>query len=137
MEPAARAMVMPSKTKTPTKTKHTTTDGFDQPKSALGNFRLTTPPPGGIFRSAKKEVPDEMAEKNKKTPAASRKPAVQVRLENEEVEAFNTLVERRAAQAAKTGGTASASSVLRGLVRDALLSEGLLTVTSEDQAGPK
>ena len=50
----------------------------------------------------------------------------QVRLDEEEVEAFATLLERRKSESAKSGGSASVQTVLRALVRGELKREGLL-----------
>jgi hypothetical protein len=58
---------------------------------------------------------------------ATTKFAYQVRLEEREAEAFDELVSRREAEAAKVGARANASSVLQAMVRKTLQEEGLLT----------
>jgi hypothetical protein len=52
--------------------------------------------------------------------------AHQVRLVGDEAAAFAALLERRKAEASRVGARASAASLLRGIVRAALIAEGLL-----------
>jgi hypothetical protein len=59
-------------------------------------------------------------------PKAPERRAFQVRLEADEAEALDALVERRRAEAAESGASVSASGVLRAIARAALIEEGLL-----------
>lgn len=69
--------------------------------------------------------------------------AYQVKLPLHLADAFDVLVERREADGAKVGATASAAGVLLFLIRRALIEEGLLVERSETpspgeaQAHPK
>lgn len=69
-------------------------------------------------------------------PGSGEKVAYQVRLSPDEAAAFDRLVERRAAETEEAGATASASGVLRAIVRKALLEEGLLPATATPGAEP-
>lgn len=69
-------------------------------------------------------------------PSATEKVAVQIRLELDEAEALEALVERRRRAAADVGATVSAAAVLRAIVRHALIAEGLLPTTPGADASP-
>jgi hypothetical protein len=66
------------------------------------------------------------AGKSGRKKTAPEKRTYPLRLDPVEAAAFDTYVERRHAEASKAGGSANASSVLRGLVRAALVADGLL-----------
>ena len=68
---------------------------------------------------------------------AADKRAFQVRLEPDEGDALEELVKRRAAAAAASGATVSASGVLRAIVRKTLVEEGLLVEARSTGDGPE
>lgn len=65
------------------------------------------------------------------------KVAVQIRLSAEEAEALKRLVEDKMNEVTAAGGSASNASVMRALVRKALISEGYLKDTPETRKGRK
>ena len=63
------------------------------------------------------------------------KRAFQLRLEEDEAEAFDRLIQDRNAAAKALGGTASGASILRATVRKLLVEEGYLKDSAETRKG--